>query len=416
MAELAEQLSAKKTRILVVDDDPFLRQEIALHLMGAGYQVETAESAAQALEVMDAFHPKIVLTDWIMEGMDGLALCRALRQRKNGRLLYIILLTSHDAEDSLVSAFESGTDDYIPKPVSPRILLARVQAGARLVRLQLEVEQARREQAERERMAQQIQRAHKMQAIGSLTGGIAHNFNNYLAAILGYTELAREMFPGVGDGQLDEFLANIQQAGSEARDLVISLRSFSSGGSESRKVPLLGVMLDDIVRMLQPVMTASIRLKADFESDVPLVLVNQDQMYQMMMSLCINAREAMEGAGEIDLRLRHVHEMRSTCASCHEWLDDDYLELSVRDTGRGIDAETLQRLFDPFFSSKDVGRGTGLGLSVVHGIMHGCDGHILVDSEVGKGSCFRLLFPVDPLATQADDVAQQGVGSVRSFS
>ena len=410
MAELPEQSLAKKLRILVVDDDSFILQEIALHLMGAGYQVETAESAAQALEKMDTFHPKIVLTDWIMEGMDGLELCRALRQRKNGHLLYIILLTSHDAEDSLVSAFDSGADDYIPKPVSPRILLARVQAGARLVRLQLEVEQARREQAERERMAQQIQRAHKMQAIGTLTGGIAHNFNNYLAAILGYAELAREMFPGVGDGQLDEFLDNIHQAGSEARDLVVSLRSFSSGGSDSRKVPLLGVMLDDIVRMLQPVMTASIRLKADFDSDVPLVLVSQDQMYQMMMSLCINAREAMEGAGEIGLCLRYVHDVRSTCASCHEWLGDDYLELSVRDTGRGIDAKTLQRVFDPFFSSKDVGRGTGLGLSVVHGIMHGCGGHVLVDSEVGEGSCFRLLFPVDSQVAQAVEAGSTGTG------
>jgi len=408
MAELPEQLLTKNLRILVVDDDPFILQEIALHLMGAGYRVDTAGSAVQALEKMDSFHPKIVLTDWIMEGMDGLELCRQLRQRKNGRLLYIILLTSHDGEDSLVKAFDAGSDDYIPKPVSPRILLARVQAGARLARLQLEVEQARREQAERERMAQQIQRAHKMQAIGTLTGGIAHNFNNYLAAILGYTELAKEMFPGVGDGQLDEFLDNIQQAGSEARDLVVSLRSFSNGGSDSRKLPLLGVMLGDIVRMLQPVMTASIQLKADFDEDVPLVLVSQDQMYQMMMSLCINAREAMEGVGEISLRLRHVRDVHACCASCHEWQHDDYLELSVCDSGRGIDAETLQRMFDPFFSSKDVGRGTGLGLSVVHGIMHGCDGHILVDSEVGKGSCFRLLFPVDPSAAHTADAGSTG--------
>lgn len=410
MADLPEQFLTKHPRILVVDDDPFIRQEISLHLAGAGYHVESAESAVQGLEKMAAFHPEIILTDWIMEGMDGLELCRELRQQKSGRLLYIILLTSLDAEDSLVKAFEAGTDDYISKPVSPRTLLARVRAGARLVRLQLEVEQARREQAERERMAQQIQRAHKMQAIGALTGGIAHNFNNYLAAILGYTELAKEMFPGVGEGQLDEFLDNIHQAGSEARDLVISLRSFSSGDGDSRKVPLLGVMLDDIVRMLRPVMTASTVLKADFDQDVPQVLVNQDQVYQMMMSLCVNAREAMDGSGEIGLRLRHVCDVRTTCASCHEWLDNDYVELSVCDSGRGIDAETLQRLFDPFFSSKAVGKGTGLGLSVVHGIMHGCGGHILVDSEVGKGSCFRLLFPIEPLAMKNAEAGSTGAG------
>ncbi|HEB91907.1 MAG TPA: hybrid sensor histidine kinase/response regulator [Gammaproteobacteria bacterium] len=409
MEELQEQPPAKNLRILVVDDDPFILQEIALHLMGDGYLVETAESAAQALKKMDVFHPEIVLTDWVMNGMDGLELCQVLRQRKNGQLLYIILLTSHDAEDSLVKAFEAGVDDYIPKPLTPRILLARVQAGARLVRLQIEVEQARREQAENARMAQQIQRAHKMQAIGKLTGGIAHNFNNYLAAILGYAELAREMFAGVGDGQLDEFLENIQQAGSEARDLVASLRSFSSGDSNSCKMPLIGVMLDDIVRMLQPVMTASTVLKTNFGQEIPLVMVNQDQIYQMVMSLCINAREAMNGKGEICLHLRHVREIQASCTSCHEWLNDDFVELSVHDSGRGIDTETLQRVFDPFFSNKEVGRSTGLGLSVVHGIMHGCGGHILVDSEIGKGSHFHLLFPVIPLMADNAEANPAGV-------
>ncbi|VAW99935.1 hypothetical protein MNBD_GAMMA20-1193, partial [hydrothermal vent metagenome] len=346
---------------------------------------------------------------WVMNGMDGLELCQVLRQRKNGQLLYIILLTSHDAEDSLVKAFEAGVDDYIPKPLTPRILLARVQAGARLVRLQIEVEQARREQAENARMAQQIQRAHKMQAIGKLTGGIAHNFNNHLAAILGYTELAREMFADVGDGQLDEFLENIQQAGSEARDLVVSLRSFSSGDSDSCKIPLIGVMLDDIVRMLQPVMTATTVLKTNFGKGIPLVLVNQNQIYQMVMSLCINAREAMDGKGEICLHLQHVRDVHASCTSCHEWLNDDFVELSVRDSGQGIDTETLQRVFDPFFSNKEVGRSTGLGLSVVHGIMHGCGGHILVDSEIGKGSHFRLLFPVIP---QMADNAEANLAEV----
>ncbi len=409
MEELHEQPPVKSLRILVVDDDPFILQEIALHLIGDGYLVESAESAAQALEKMDVFHPEIILTDWVMNGMDGLQLCQALRQRKNGQLLYIILLTSHDAEDSLVKAFAAGVDDYIPKPLTPRILLARVQAGARLVRLQIEVDQARREQAENARMAQQIQRAHKMQAIGKLTGGIAHNFNNHLAAILGYAELAREMFAGVGDGQLDEFLENIQQAGSEARDLVISLRSFSSGDGNSCKIPLIGVMLDDIVRMLQPVMTASTVLKTNFDEKIPLILVNQDQIYQMVMSLCINAREAMDGEGEICLHLRHVRNVHASCTSCHEWLNDDFVELSVRDSGRGIDAETLQRVFDPFFSNKEVGRSTGLGLSVVHGIMHGCGGHILVDSETGEGSHFRLLFPVVP--RMADNAESNPAGT-----
>ena len=189
---------------------------------------------------------------------------------------------------------------------------------------------------------------------------------------------------------------------------MVSLRSFSNGDSDSRKIPLMGVMLDDIVRMLQPVMTASTMLKTNFGKEIPLVLVDQNQMYQMVMSLCINAREAMDGNGEICLNLQFLRDIRATCASCHEWLSDDFVELSVSDSGRGMDAETLQRVFDPFFSNKEVGQGTGLGLSVVHGIMHGCGGHILVDSDIGQGSNFRLLFPVNSMATDDTEIHPAG--------
>ena len=386
-------------RVLVVDDDPFVLEEVALHLLGAGYAVETALNATQALEKCEDFHPQMVLTDWHMAGMDGLQLCQTLRRQKGGQLLYIVLLTSDDAEDALVQAFDAGVDDFIPKPVTPRVLLARVQGGARLVRLQMEVENARREQDERARQAQQIQQAHKMQAIGKLTGGIAHNFNNHLAAILGYAELAQEMFPGVGDGQLDEFLQCIHQAGSEARDLVVSLRSFSEGGGDVRKTPLMGVMLDDIVRMLRPILTATTSLQTDFDDAIPLVMVNQEQVYQMVMSLCINAREAMDSTGEIRLSLKPKRRVQGNCASCHQWLNGDYLALSVRDSGRGMDAASIERAFDPFYSTKEVGQGTGLGLSIVHGIMHGYEGHVLVDSAPGRGSEFHLLFPTDAVAS-----------------
>ena len=381
-------------RVLVVVDDPSQRKEIARQLEGAGYAVETAPGAAQALEKSEGFRPQIVLADGHRDGMDGVALCRALRRQKNARAPHFVLLTSDDGEDALAQAFDAGVDDIIAKPVTPRVLLARLQGGARLIRLQMELEGARREQAEHARLMQQIQQAHKMQAIGKLTGGIAHNFNNHLAAILGYAELAQEMFPDVGDGQLAEFLQCIHQAGSEARNLVVSLRAFSQGGGDGRETTLKGAMLADVVGLLRPILSASIQLGTDFDEDIPLVLVNEEQVHQMVMNLCINAREAINGSGEIRLALKRAQGVRADCSSCHEWLGGEYLELSVRDTGKGMAADTIERVFDPFYSTKEVGQGTGLGLSIVHGIMHGYGGHVLVESAPGEGSNFRLLFPL----------------------
>ncbi len=145
--------------------------------------------------------------------------------------------------------------------------------------------------------------------------------------------------------------------------------------------------------MIRAAMPTSIEIKVNIEEELPAVEMDPVQINQLLMNLCINARDAMEGKGTINVRLAWARSVKGECADCHKQVDGDWLELFVEDTGSGIPSSSLDSLFDPFFTTKDVGKGTGLGLSVVSGIVRSHEGHILVETEQGKGTVFRLLFP-----------------------
>ncbi|HHJ17409.1 MAG TPA: response regulator [Gammaproteobacteria bacterium] len=248
---------------------------------------------------------------------------------------------------------------------------------------------------ERIQIQRQLRQAQKMEAIGQLTGGIAHDFNNILGSILGYTGLAQQKFAADGEGKLAEYLSEVYRAGERARDLIAQLLAFSRGGSATPRVMMLAPLVKESVKMMRVTMPSSIALVTEVEDDTAAVLMDAVQLQQLIMNLCINARDAIEGSkGYIAIRLRSAHDIKANCSSCHLPLNGDFVELAAEDNGEGISEDILTRIFDPFFTTKAIGKGTGMGLSMVHGIVHGHGGHILVDSKPGKGTVFRLLFPV----------------------
>ncbi len=252
-------------------------------------------------------------------------------------------------------------------------------------------------QEERRRMDERMQQAHKMEAVGQLTAGIAHDFNNILASIMGYTDLAMTRCVGEGQEKLEEYLGQVYRAGERARDLIQQMLTFSRSGDSQAK-PLDPVpLVKETLKMLTATLPASIHLKFDrFAEELPKIRAEPVQLQQLIMNLCINARDAMHGKGELTVGLGFRRHAGDECASCHDSISGDYVELVVSDTGQGMDSHTLTHLFEPFFTTKEVGDGTGLGLSMVHGIMHDGHGHIRVDSAIGKGTSFRLLFePVE---------------------
>lgn len=247
-------------------------------------------------------------------------------------------------------------------------------------------------EAKREHYRLQFQQAQKMEAIGQLTGGIAHDFNNILASILGYTELAMSRVDGT-DNKLPRYLNEVKIAGERARDLIAQMLAFSRGSdSEQRQLPL-EPLIKEVVKLLRPLFPTAMVLRTDI-GRVPPVTANPVQLQQILMNLAINARDATNHRGNVTIRLRHQPVHGAVCASCHSRIDGEFVALSVSDDGDGIAAEHLSRIFDPFFTTKEIGKGTGMGLSIVHGLTHDFAGHVQVSSTPGVGTTFTILLPI----------------------
>ena len=276
-----------------------------------------------------------------------------------------------------------------------------------------DITEQRRAVQERQNLQIQLQQAQKMEAIGQLTGGIAHDFNNILASIIGYTELALERYVDENAGKLRSYLKEVHLAGMRAKDLIAQMLAFSRSKHGEYIALNIAPLINETIKLLRPTIPASIDLKFNKVMDIPYVHADPVQLQQILMNLCINARDAIKTHGKINVSVSDENLNNRVCDSCHQIFSGHYLVLSVADTGHGIPQDLIGRIFEPFLTTKDVGAGTGMGLSMVHGIVHNHSGHILVQSEEGVGTDFRILIPLpSAVATEAEDDATQG--SMRS--
>lgn len=250
-----------------------------------------------------------------------------------------------------------------------------------------------RAQNERQQLQRQLQQAQKMEAIGQLTGGIAHDFNNILASIMGYTDLALELYADDSNPKLADYLNEVYRAGERARDLVAQMLSFSRTTASNSKSIALEPLVNEVIKLMQSTLPSSIQIHTENDTGVSNIMMDPVQLHQIVMNLCINARDASEGEGIIDVQIRKVSDISAECNSCHGHVDGGFVELAVKDSGSGIESTVLKQIFNPFYTTKDIGKGTGMGLSMVHGIVHEHGGHILVETVKEKGTTFRLLFP-----------------------
>lgn len=243
---------------------------------------------------------------------------------------------------------------------------------------------------ERRQMANRLQQAYKMEAIGTLAGGIAHDFNNILSAILGYTELSlTDSEPG---SLLHGNLRKVMKAGERARDLVHQVLSFSRQGDQEKLPVQLMPIIKEVLKFIRASLPTSIEIQQELRGD-PTILADPTQIHQVVMNLCTNAAHAMQdGGGILRVSLENI-ELDSEFTSRHPGLQPGvHVKLTISDTGYGISPEVVKRIFDPFFTTKGKGEGTGMGLSVVHGIVKSHGGIIDVYSTPGKGSVFTVFF------------------------
>jgi len=259
----------------------------------------------------------------------------------------------------------------------------------------MDITQRKRTEEDKKRLQRELDQAHKMEALGQLTGGIAHDFNNILGVIMGNTSLALNRFSGEMPEKLVGYLETSLKASERARDLVAQMLLFSRSAEidDDRQVLQLEPLVNETVKMLYSALPSTIRLEFNSEDDVASIRMNPEKLQQMLMNLCVNARDAMDGAGTITISLGRHKNVSSECSLCHKQVKGDWVELMVSDTGNGMSLDTLEHIFEPFFTTKEVGQGTGMGMSVLHGIVTSHGGHVLVETEVGKGSSFCLLFP-----------------------
>ncbi|MDA8126293.1 MAG: PAS domain S-box protein [Deltaproteobacteria bacterium] len=240
----------------------------------------------------------------------------------------------------------------------------------------------------------QLRQSQKMEAIGTLAGGIAHDFNNILSAIMGYTEIAIAD-PALGE-RLRGYLRQVYGAGERARDLVKQILAFSRQG-EGKLQPLrVSPIIKEVLKLLRASLPSTIQIRQELQSEEDTVLADATQIHQVLMNLCTNAAHAMrERKGELRIALFPVEvEPDDPLTTCHGLAPGRYLKLTVSDTGSGIAPEIMNRIFDPFFTTKKKDEGTGMGLSVVHGIVKGCRGTVTAESEVGKGASFHVYLPL----------------------
>jgi PAS domain S-box-containing protein len=253
----------------------------------------------------------------------------------------------------------------------------------------------------RRQLEGQLFQAQKMETLGTLAGGIAHDFNNLLTGILGYQDLALDSLPEADPAR--NYLGAAREASMRARELIDQILTFSrQAGSE--KVPVnLGQLVEDARRFLRATVPATIRIEVDIAPDCGRVLADATQLHQVLLNLGSNAAHAMRATGgAMRLALEPVVLDDDEAAALNHLEAGRYLKLSFSDTGHGMDEETRKRIFDPFFTTKEVGQGTGLGLSVVHGIIQAHRGTITVASSPGHGATFTLYFPV----AQAEQIEQ----------
>ncbi len=265
----------------------------------------------------------------------------------------------------------------------------------------LNVTDQKRAEQERDELEQQLRHSQKMEALGTLAGGIAHDFNNILGGIIGYTELA--MAASEPQNSVQEFLKNVHTSGFRARDLVHQILTFSQKRPPEFSSVDIVKLIDEVCALLKTSFPPHLHFHVDVDSAARFARGNESQLHQVLLNLCTNAKDALRGMTEGSLFLE-VRDFIQEGFDPKQVAPGHYIQIVVRDTGHGMSSEVQKRIFEPYFTTKHRTQGSGLGLSVVHGIVASHGGHIQVTSDIGAGSTFEVFIPV---AERPPEVAQE---------
>lgn len=268
-----------------------------------------------------------------------------------------------------------------------------IEAGDMVIVVARDITDRKNAEEEKERLQRELHQSQKMDVLGQLTGGIAHDFNNILGIITGYSELAIDQYKTKNKSIPVKYIEYVLTASERAKKLISQLMVFSRNDNDESMPLQLAPLIEEDLKMLRATMPSSIEFEVSYGDKIPYVLMDPVKLHQLLLNICINAKDAMDGAGKITVSLGLNREMNDECSSCYRQVQGEWVEITIMDTGSGIEPDVINRVFDPFFTTKTVGKGTGMGLAVVGKIVESYKGHIIVKSELGKGTGIHLLFP-----------------------
>jgi len=319
----------------------------------------------------------IIISDYSMPGFKGTEALAMVREKCDTPFIFF---SGSIGEEVAVNALKAGAQDYILKD-NPARLLPAIQRELREAELR----------RERNQMEQRVRQLEKFEALGKLAGGVAHDFNNVIGAIMGWAELGAER--AVPNGPEQKLFRNIREQSARAAALTRQLLAYARRQVLEPKSISMNQLVSEATPLLQRAIHEHIELKVALASDLRITRADPSQIEQVLMNLCFNARDAMPDGGKLRIETRNIDLDAQYCEAHADAHPGRYIELSVSDSGEGIDPRHIERIFEPFFTTKEVGKGTGLGLATVMGVVKQHGGFIDVFSELGKGTAFHVYLP-----------------------
>ena len=374
-------------KVLIVEDSPDDAALVLRELRRGGYEpvserVETAEAMNAALERAEW---DVILSDYTMPHFSAL---QALETLKSKQLdIPFIIISGTIGEETAVLALKAGAQDYLIKGRLARLVPA-LDREIREAHSRLERKLA---EAENRKLEEQFHQAQKMEAVGRLAGGLAHDFNNFLSAINGYCQMMLNTLDRSDPTRA--WLEEIKKAGDHAASLMRELLAFSRQHVLVTQVLDLNEVVAGVENMLRHLIGKDIDLVTLAAPALWQVKADAARIKQVIVNLAVNARDAMPGGGRLTIETSNV-ELDAASAQRHPSITPGrYVMLAVSDTGIGMDAQTQAHVFEPFFTTKDEGKGTGLGLAIVYGTVKQSGGAVWIDSELGQGAKFTIYLP-----------------------
>ena len=395
-------------KVLIAEDDSASRMALRAVLQKWDHEVVVAEDGNQAWELLQTENPKLAILDWMMPGIEGIELCRRIREKADCDYVYVILLTAKVEKEDIVAGLDAGADDYITKPFDREVLRSRVAVGARIVQYETLLaeknDQLQRYGSEMGKLAEerskQLVHAERMATVGLLSAGIAHEINNPATFIAGNVQTLGKFYEDVepilrertqqdceNTEKLEFILHEMPKAVEGIRNgvrrishIVTGLKSFCRKNENSVAACDINTCIEQALELCHNALKYHVTIEKDLADNLPGIMADSQQIEQVLINLFVNAADAMMEKGQGTLSIK----TQST---------DNSVVVKISDTGPGIPDDKLDDIWQPFFTTKPPDKGTGLGLFTVRGIIENHEGLLSLENKSSGGAEFTITLP-----------------------